>query len=140
MSKIVNIINMLMNDEIFLLSLKTNIDELSCNGYIEIYDIPYIILVIYEYTNNFSNYNLTHDELLDIWYNLTNDVLEHFNLIPDDEHDSYRYMIKSNIQLLLICPINKNKYVIKTCVDKILCCKKKEYEVNNIIKDRFINK
>ena len=97
----------LFQDSHFRVKLQKCITRLSTDPpYIEVYDIPEVLLTIVEFTgrHQVGINNLGLSELPEVWEALLTHALETFDAIPDDEGDNFRHAIQGCVKLLLVTP------------------------------------
>ena len=70
------------------------------------YDIPELLLTIVEFTSRHqvSLNRLPLTELETAWTDLIMEVLERFSAIPDEEEDTFIFVVKGCVKLLLVHP------------------------------------
>lgn len=118
-------VNALIDDEKFLNLIKENIDNITEDGKITVGDIPEILTIVTECYNNMSKFKLTYEELPDVLIELTNYIIEHFELIPDDEEEEFKKMIDTAVKLVMLQPkIKKGCLKLWSKIKNMSCCKK----------------
>jgi hypothetical protein len=111
----------IVDDPAFLKIIETKMTEIMADGKITTRDIPDIILLVVQCTNNLSKFNLTYEELGEALEETINYLLDHFKVIPENDKDDFRAMVKTIVTLVMLQP--KVKSCLLGCMNK-LCCKK----------------
>ena len=91
----------------FKVKIEKAIAQLStCPPTIEVYSIPELVLVILEFTgrHQVSINKVPLSELSAGWEELVMNVLERHDAIPDDEYDTYQFITRGCVKLLLVTP------------------------------------
>ena len=140
MSKLLSIAaTKILHDERLKSSVAQKIDSIMSDGKIDTSDIPDILSIVVECTDNLGKLNLSYSELLEVLEEVIMYILEHHKLIPDDKKEEFRKMIHGSIKLVLLQP------KIKSCMlagcskfKSIFCCcssKSSSSENNKEIKE-----
>ena len=124
MSKLLSIAaTKILHDERLKSSVAQKIDSIMSDGKIDTGDIPDILSIVVECTDNLGKFNLSYSELLEVLEEVIMYILEHHKLIPDDKKEEFRKMIHGSIKLVLLQP------KIKSCMlagwskfKSIFCC------------------
>ena len=112
----------LIEDKELLNNIESSLQDIMKDGKVSASDIPDIFNIVIECTENLGKFNLTYNELPEILDELINYILNHFDLIPEDEKDDFQKMINTAIKLVMLQPKIK-----KGCLkfwNKLNCCKK----------------
>lgn len=112
----------LIEDKELLDNIEDSLKDIMKDGKVTSSDIPDIFNIVISCTDNLGKFNLTYDELPEILEELVNYILNHFNLIPDEEEEDFQKMINTAIKLVMLQPKIK-----KGCLklwNKLNCCKK----------------
>jgi hypothetical protein len=132
MSKLLSVAaTKVLHDEKLKNSVTQRIDSIMSDGKIDSSDIPDILSIVVECTDNFGKLNLSYSELIEVLEEVIMYILEHHKLIPDDKKEEFRKMIQGSIKLVLLQP------KIKSCMlagwtkfKSIFCCCKSNSENN----------
>ena len=89
---------------------------------ITVADIPDIIFLVAECSDNLGSFKLTYNELPEILEELINYILDKFNVIPDEQEDSFRRMVSMVVKLVMLKP--RVKRACTTLLDKLNIFKK----------------
>ena len=112
----------LIEDKELLDNIESSLQDIMKDGKVTTNDIPDIFNIVIECTENLGKFNLTYNELPEVLDELINYILNHYNLIPEDEEESFQKMINTAIKLVMLQPKIK-----KGCLklwSKLNCCKK----------------
>ena len=73
---------------------------------LELYDIPELLLVIVEFTcrHQVGINRVPMNQLEAVWNELITTILEHFSAIPAEEEDTYLFIARGCVKLLLVHP------------------------------------
>lgn len=114
-------IDEIMTNDKFINKIDNEIKDILIDREIELCYIPNIILIILDYfkddwrynrilDGSYKKYSLSNDDIYDLMVDLTIDILEHFDIIPDDEYSTFNYNINSIVKILLYGRIKKVQY------------------------------
>lgn len=120
MSTLHNATRKLVDDPEFLIVVEKKLHEIMEDGKITSRDIPDIMLLVINCTDNLGTFNLSYEELTDVLEETINYLLEHFKVIPEDDKDDFRLMTKTVVKLVMLRP--RVKTCITSCWYKIKCC------------------
>ena len=84
-------------------------------------DIPDIIQLIVYCTDDLKKFNLSYNELGEVLEETIMYLLNHFDVIPDDNKEDFRIMTNSMVKLVMMQP------KVKSCLSSIwnfIICKK----------------
>ena len=111
----------LVDDPIFLKIVEAKLKSVMSDGKIDKKDIPDIMIVIIYCTNNLKKFNLSYEELGEVLEETIMYLLNHFDVIPEDNKEDFRLMTKSMVELVMMQP------KVKSCLSSIwnyILCKK----------------
>ncbi len=119
------IVNNLIEDIEFIKSVELKIAEIMKDGKIDTHDIPTIILIVLECTNNLSKFNLNYEQFQKVLEELIKHLLTKYNLIPKDCENDFKILINTSLKLVMYQPNIKNKIqLFFTKLWNIVTCKK----------------
>ncbi len=110
----------IIEDPIFLKIIDTKLNSIMEDGKIDKKDIPEIMELVLYCTNNLKKFNLTHKELEEVLEELIIYILDHFNVIPENQRYEFISMTKTIVNLVTFQP------KVKSCFSSFwakLCCK-----------------
>jgi hypothetical protein len=116
----------LMDDEVFKKNLEERLNEITKDGKINSDDIPDIMLIILDCTDNLDKFELTYDELVQLLDIFINYILTKYNLIQEKDEEEFKRIIKTVVKLTLTRPKVKTFFtkLWKRIVSSITnCCK-----------------
>lgn len=116
----------LMDDEVFKKNLEERLNEITKDGKINSDDIPDIMLIILDCTDNLDKFELTYDELVQLLDIFINYILTKYNLIEEKDEEEFKRIIKTVVKLTLTRPKVKTFFtkIWKRFVSSITnCCK-----------------
>ncbi len=116
-------IQSLIDDNKTLDKIESSLNDIMKDGKVTSSDIPDIFNIVIECCDNLGKFNLSYNELPEILEELINYILEHYDLIPDDEEEDFQKMISTVIKLVMLQPKIK-KGCIKLWGKLTSCCKK----------------
>jgi hypothetical protein len=111
----------LVDDPVFLKIVEAKLKSVMSDGKIDKKDIPDIMIVIIYCTNNLKKFNLSYEELGEVLEETIMYLLNHFDVIPEDNKEDFRLMTKSMVELVMMQP------KVKSCLSSIwnyILCKK----------------
>jgi len=98
----------LLENQHFLSKVEKCISRLSIvnSRLLQVYDLPELLLTIVEFTSRHqvSINRIPLTELETVWTDLIMEVLDHFSVTPDEEEDTFTFVVKSCVKLLLVHP------------------------------------
>ena len=126
MSKLLSVAaTKILHDEHLTKTITNGIQSIMKDGKIDSTDIPDIMLIIMECTNNLEKFNLTYNQLVEVLEEVVLYVLEEQNVIPDDKKEDIYKMIRSTIKLVLLQPKLKSCLTgVWTKLKNLICCGK----------------
>lgn len=113
----------LIEDKEVLDNIENSLKEIMEDGKVTSSDIPDLFNIVIECTDNLGKFNLTYNQLPEFLEELVNYILDHFNLIPDDEEEDIKKMINTAIKLVMLKPKVK-KGLLKLWSKLTSCCRK----------------
>ncbi len=119
------IITSLTEDQEFIKRIELKIAEIMKDGKVDKHDIPTIILIVLECTNNLSKFNLNYEQFQKVLEELINYLLNHFDLIPEGDKEDFKILINTSLKLVMYQPYVTN--AIKSFFNKLwnfITCKK----------------
>jgi hypothetical protein len=126
MSELQNsIITSLIEDPEFIKVIETKIADILNDGKVDKHDIPTIILLVLECTNNLSKFNLNYDQFQKVLEDLINVLLNKLDVISEKDKEDFKILINTSLKLVMYQP--QIKSAIKTFFTKIwnfITCKK----------------
>jgi hypothetical protein len=112
-------------------TITNGIQSIMKDGKIDSSDIPDIMLILMECTNNLEKINLTYNQLVEVLEEVILFILEEQNVIPDDKKENIYKMIRTSIKLVLLQPKLKSCLSgVWTKLKNILCCGKSNNTTN----------
>ncbi len=125
MSEINTIVTSLVEDPEFVKLIELKIAEIMKDGKIDKHDIPTIMLIVLECTNNLSKFNLNYEQFQKVLEDLINHLLNKFDLIRQEDLEDFKLLINTSLKLVMYQP--QIKSVIKLFFTKLwnlITCKK----------------
>ena len=122
-------VNALIDDPKFIKGVEDNIKEIMKDGKVTVGDIPEIVAIVTDCYNNMSKVNLTYEELPKVLSEIAKYVVDHYNLIPDEEEEEqFLKMIDTGIKLIMLQPkikkgLKKLWGKIRSGLSKLNCSK-----------------
>ena len=110
-------IKKLVDDEEFIKSLDERIKEITRDGKIDSKDIPDLMLIVLECSDNLGKFDLTYDEILQILEEFIMYILETRNLIEEKDKESIEKLLRTVLKLTMARPQIKSWF--KTMWKKI---------------------
>ncbi len=110
------------NDE-FVKSLDEKISEITKDGKVDLKDLPELMLIVLEVTDNLNKFNLTYDEILIVLEEFIMYIIETKNLVENKDMPEVNRLIKTVIKLTMARPAVSKWF--KKIWDKVkskLCC------------------
>jgi hypothetical protein len=147
MSKLLSVAaTKILHDDKLKKSVAQKIDSIMSDGKIDTTDIPDILSIVVECTDNLGKINLSYTELVEVLEEVIMYILEHHKLIPDDKKEEFKKYIQGSIKLVLLQPKIKSFMLAGwTKLKSLLCCccyksdsdntKKNMQELNTDIQD-----
>jgi hypothetical protein len=111
----------IVDDPIFLKIVEAKLKSIMSDGKIDKKDIPDIIVMVVYCTNNLKKFNLSYNELGEVLEETIMYLLNHFDVIPEENKEEFTVMTKSMVELVMMQPR------IKSCFSSIwnfILCKK----------------
>ena len=132
MSKLLSVAaTKILHDEHLKLTITNGIQSIMKDGKIDSSDIPDIMLILMECTNNLEKFNLTYNQLVEVLEEVIIYILEEQNVIPTDKKEDIYKMIRSTIKLVLLQPKLKSCLTgVWTKFKNLLCCGKSNTNTN----------
>ncbi len=106
----------LVDDPVFLKIVEAKLKSVMSDGKIDKKDIPDIIVLVVYCTNNLKKFNLSYNELGEVLEETIMYLLNHFDVIPEDNKEDFRVMTKSMVELVMMQP------KVKSCLISIWNC------------------
>jgi hypothetical protein len=106
----------IVDDPVFLKIVEAKLKSVMSDGKIDKKDIPDIIIMVVYCTNNLKKFNLRYNELEEILEETIMYLLNHFDVIPEENKEEFRLMTKSMVELVMMQPR------VKSCFTSILNC------------------
>ncbi len=137
MSKLLSVAaTKILHDEHLTQTITNGIQSIMKDGKIDSSDIPDIMLIIMECTNNLEKFNLNYNQLVEVLEEVVLFILEEQNVIPDDKKEDINKMIRSSIKLVLLQPKLKSCLSgVWTKLKKLICCGKSDEQVSQVVKE-----
>jgi hypothetical protein len=107
----------------FVKTMENKLKDIMKDGKITSTDIPHIMVIVVQCTNNLKSFNLTYDELTDVLEQTIIYLLNHFKVLPEENKGEIIEMIHSCAELVLVQPQVKN-CLVSTWGRLTSCCKK----------------
>ncbi len=111
----------LIDDPTFLKIVETKLKSIMNDGKIDKKDIPDVMILVVYCTNNLKKFNLSYNELGEVLEDTIMYLLNHFNVIPQENKEEFRAMTNSMVQLVMMQP------KVKSCFSslwKLIICQK----------------
>lgn len=117
-------IKRMFDDEQFVKSLDEKISEITKDGKVDSKDIPELMLIVLEVTDNLNKFNLTYDEILKVLEEFIIYIIETKNLVEDKDKKDVNRLIKTVIKLTMARPIVSKwfKKMLDKIKSKLFCC------------------
>jgi hypothetical protein len=124
MSKLLSVMaTKILHDVELRETITKGIQSIMKDGKIDSTDIPDIMLIIMECTNNLEKFNLTYNQLVEVLEEVLLFILDEQNVIPDDKREDFYKMIRTTIKLVLLQPKLKSCLSgVWTKLKNLLCC------------------
>ena len=124
MSKLLSVTaTKVLHDERLKTSVTQKIESIMQDGKVDTSDIPDILSIVVECTDNLGALHLSYTELVEVLEEIIMYILEHHKVIPDDKKQEFTKMIHGSIKLVLLQP------KIKSCIlsgwtrlKSLFCC------------------
>ena len=119
------IITSLIEDPEFIKTIETKITDILNDGKVDKHDIPTIILLVLECTNNLSKFNLNYDQFQKVLEELINVLLNKLDVISEKDKEDFKILIATSLKLVMYQP--QIKSAIKSFFNKLwnfITCKK----------------
>ncbi len=104
MSEINTIVTSLVEDPEFVKLIELKIAEIMKDGKIDKHDIPTIMLLVLECTNNLSKFNLNYEQFQKVLEDLINHLLNKFDLIRQEDIEDFKILINTSLKLVMYQP------------------------------------
>ncbi len=111
----------LVDDPVFLKIVEAKLKSVMSDGKIDKKDIPDIVVMVVYCTNNLKKFNLSYNELGEVLEETIMYLLNHFDVIPEENKDDFRMMTKSMVELVMMQP--RVKSCMTSCWNFISCKK-----------------
>jgi hypothetical protein len=111
----------IVDDPIFLKIVEAKLKSIMSDGKIDKKDIPDIIVMVVYCTNNLKKFNLSYNELGEVLEETIMYLLNHFDVIPDENKEEFIIMTKSMVELVMMQPRVKSSL---TSILNCIFCKK----------------
>ena len=114
----------MFDDEDFVKSLDEKVCEITKDGKIDSKDIPDLMLIVLEVTNNLNKFNLTYDEILKVLEEFIIYIIENKNLVEEKNKEEVNRIIKTVVKLTMARPVVSKwfKKIFDKLKFKLLCC------------------
>ncbi len=137
MSKLLSVVaTKILHDTYLRQTITNGVQTIMKDGKIDSSDIPEIMLIIMECTNNLEKFNLTYNQIVEVLEEVILFILEEQNVIPDDKKEDIYKMIRTSIKLVLLQP------KLKSCLSglwikfkKLICCGKSDEQVLQVVEE-----
>lgn len=106
----------LVDDPIFLKIVEAKLKSVMSDGKIDKKDIPDIIVMVVYCTNNLKKFNLSYNQLGEVLEETIMYLLNHFDVIPEENKEEFRVMTHSMVELVMMQPR------VKSCFTSVLNC------------------
>jgi len=106
----------IVEDPVFLKIVEAKLKSIMSDGKIDKKDIPDIIVMVVYCTNNLKKFNLSYNELGEVLEETIMYLLNHFDVIPEENKEEFTIMTKSMVELVMMQPR------VKTCFTSIWNC------------------
>lgn len=119
------IVKSLVEDPEFVKLIELKIAEIMKDGKVDKHDIPTIMLIVLECTNNLSKFNLNYEQFQKVLEELINHLLNKFDLIRQEDLEDFKLLINTSLKLIMYQP--QIKSAIKLFFTKLwnlVTCKK----------------
>jgi hypothetical protein len=119
------IVKSLTEDPEFIRLIELKLAEIMKDGKVDKHDIPTIMLIVLECTNNLSKFNLNYEQFQKVLEDLINHLLNKFDLIRQEDLEDFKLLINTSLKLVMYQP--QIKSVIKLFFTKLwnlITCKK----------------
>ena len=111
----------IVDDPIFLKIVEAKLKSIMSDGKIDKKDIPDIIVMVVYCTNNLKKFNLSYNELGEVLEETIMYLLNHFDVIPEENKEEFIIMTKSMVELVMMQPRVKSSL---TSILNCIFCKK----------------
>ena len=106
----------IVDDPIFLKIVEAKLKSIMSDGKIDKKDIPDIIVMVVYCTNNLKKFNLSYNEMGEVLEETIMYLLNHFNVVPEENKEEFRVMTKSMVELVMMQPR------VKSCFSSVWNC------------------
>lgn len=113
----------LIDDTETLKNIEESLKKVMVDDKVNSSDVPEIFNIVMECLDNLSKFNLSYNELPEVLSELVNYLLDHFNLVPEDEEEQFNKMIDNAIKLIMVQPKVKKGF-LKAWKKLTSCCRK----------------
>ena len=124
-NKVINLaIKKLVDDQEFIKNLDERIKEITKDGKINSNDIPDLMLIVLECSDNLGKFDLTYNEILEILEEFIMHILETRNLIEEKDKETVEKLLRTVIKLTMARPQVKSwfKNLWNIIKSKFNCC------------------
>jgi hypothetical protein len=137
MSKLLSVASTkILHDEQLRKNIILHLESVMKDGKVDISDIPDIMLIVMECTNNLDKFSLSYDELVCVLEEVIVFILDEAELVQDEKREDFTRMIKSTIKLVLLQPkIKSTLSNLWNKVKNLLCCGKNNSTNSNEVKE-----
>jgi hypothetical protein len=111
----------IVDDPVFLKIVEAKLKSVMSDGKIDKKDIPDIMVLVIYCTNNLKKFNLSYNELGEVLEETIMYLLNHFDVIPEENKEDFKIMTKSMVELVMMQP--KVKSCLLSVWNFILCKK-----------------
>ncbi len=135
MSKLLSVVaTKILHDTYLRQTITNGVQSIMKDGKIDSSDIPEIMLIIMECTQNLGKFNLTYNQLVEVLEEVILYILEEQNVIPEDKKEDIYKVIRSSIKLVLLQPKLKSCLSgVWTKLKKLICCGKSDEQVSQVV-------
>jgi hypothetical protein len=95
----------MFDDDKFVKSLDEKISEITKDGKVDLKDLPELMLIVLEVTDNLNKFNLTYDEVLLVLEEFIIYIIETKNLVENKDKEDITRLIKTVIKLTMARPV-----------------------------------
>ena len=118
------IANEILLNEKFKNDCKNNIASILKDGKLDSDDTPFIISLVVDIYNNYTEFEITEDKLAGVFNVIIMSLLEEMKLLTPDNKEVVDKLVKSSLKLLFT-QVKQRKLMQKICdfLSKMLLCK-----------------
>ncbi len=100
--------------------IENKLKEIMKDGKINQADIPHVVVIIAQTTNNLKSFNLTYNELYEVLEDIVLFILTHFKVVTEENVKDIKPIIHSCVDLIMLQPKVQNCFSliwkkIKSC-------------------------